>query len=74
MFVSTWPLSHAFVLYVHYSRKAAAGRAPRPPLRLTVGGRFESATLAVAKGDDNNDDAVVDGAANNMPDLCRPNI
>jgi hypothetical protein len=53
---------------VHYSCKAAAGRAPGPPLRLTAGGRFESAALAVAEGYNDNDNAVIDGAANNMPE------
>jgi hypothetical protein len=36
---------------VHHSHKAAAGRAPGPLLRFTVGGRFESAALVeVAAG------------------------
>jgi len=36
---------------VQYSREAAAGQAPGPPLRFTAGGRFESSAL-VAAGDD----------------------
>ncbi len=36
---------------MHYSHKAAAGRAPGPPLRFTVGGWFKSAALVeVAAG------------------------
>ncbi len=53
---------------MHYSHEAAAGRAPGPPLGLTAGGRFKSAALAVAKGDDDNDNAIVDDAVNNMPE------
>jgi len=36
---------------VQYSREAAAGRAPGPPLRVTAGGRFVSSAL-VAGGDE----------------------
>ena len=36
---------------MQYSREAAAGQAPGPPLRFTAGGRFESSAL-VAAGDE----------------------